>query len=49
MILNAANLNRNELVFSCNTTDVCPDTLFDIPVNKVFAAFRAEYDVIEEI
>ena len=49
VVFDPANLQRGHIVLSSNSADICPNTVFDLRFDKIDAAFRAEYDVIEEI
>lgn len=49
VILNTANLNGNDLMVSCDATDICPDTLFDLRADEIVAALGAEDHVVEQI
>lgn len=44
MILDAADLNSDDLVFSRDTTDVCPDALLDLRADEILAALCREDD-----
>ena len=46
MIVDSSDLECRHSVLPCDTSDVRPDTLFDLRIDEVDAVFRAENDVV---
>lgn len=49
MILDAANLNGDDLMISRDPADVCPNAFFNVTVDQVLPTFGRKDDVVEEI
>ena len=48
MIFNSANLNSRAIMFSSDSANVSPNTIFNFYINPIFTIFRAKNDMIKD-